>query len=86
MGQQNTVDAYIADLDGWQAQVAAELDRIVMEVAPQANKVIKWGNLLMRTMGCCATSRYLKPMLTLVFFGVRSWMTQTVCWRVRVRR
>ncbi len=42
MGQQNTVDAYIADLDGWQAQVAAELDRIVMEVAPQANKVIKW--------------------------------------------
>jgi hypothetical protein len=66
MGKQTTVEAYIADLDGWQAQVAAELDRIVMEVAPQAGKVIKWVQPTYEDHGLLC---YFKAFKTHVNFG-----------------
>lgn len=66
MGNKNTVEAYIAGLDGWQAQVAVKLDRIVMEAAPQADKVIKWAQPTYEDHGLLC---YFKAFKTHVNFG-----------------
>lgn len=37
-----TVDEYIADLDGWQAEVVATVRDLVKAAAPDAAEAIKW--------------------------------------------
>ena len=38
-----TVDAYVGRLEGWQAEAAERLRRVVREVAPSLVESIKWG-------------------------------------------
>jgi hypothetical protein len=37
-----TVDEYIRGLDGWKAEVAAQIRSIIREAAPDAKESIKW--------------------------------------------
>lgn len=38
-----TVEDYVRGLEGWQADVAAELRRVIRDAAPELTEAIKWG-------------------------------------------
>ena len=63
---EKTVENYIGDLEGWQAQVTAQLDRIIMEVEPKASKVIKWAQPTYESDGLLC---YFKAFKTHINFG-----------------
>jgi hypothetical protein len=42
MPKPETVDEYIAGLEGWQAEVVSSVREIIREAAPEATESIKW--------------------------------------------
>jgi hypothetical protein len=63
---QKTVDAYIAGLDGWKAEVASRVREIVLAAAPEAVESIKWAQPVYETNGPFC---YMKAFKTSVNFG-----------------
>ena len=61
-----TVDAYIASLEGWQADVVAELRSLVCEAAPGAKESIKWAQPVYEETGPFC---YIKAFKASVNFG-----------------
>ena len=66
MSKLSPVEDYIHELQGWQLQAAAELDRIVTEVAPNARKVMKWKQPTYEDHGLLC---YFKAFKTHINFG-----------------
>ena len=66
MAKYETVDAYIATLDGWQHDVVATLRGIIREVAPEALEAIKWSQPVYEINGPFC---YLKAYKNNVNFG-----------------
>ena len=50
-------DAYVAALDGWRVEVVRDLRAAVQTAAPQADQIIKWGNLVFVSDGLMALIR-----------------------------
>ena len=50
-GTDKTVDRYIDDLDGWQAEVVATLRRLIRDTAPDATESIKWSQPVFEANG-----------------------------------
>lgn len=50
-------DAYVAALDGWQAEVVRNLRAAIEAAAPEADQIIKWGNLVFVSDGLMALIR-----------------------------
>ena len=46
-----TVDGYIVGLEGWQAEIASGVRRIVVEVAPEAKESMKWAQPVYESNG-----------------------------------
>jgi hypothetical protein len=63
---ESTVDAYIAGLEGWKAEVASKVRRIVLEAAPDAVESIKWAQPVYETNGPFC---YMKAFKNSVNFG-----------------
>ncbi|MCW3489727.1 DUF1801 domain-containing protein [Dethiobacter alkaliphilus] len=42
MSKFETIDEYTQALDGWKLEAARKLDQLVLEVAPEAQRVMKW--------------------------------------------
>jgi len=61
-----TVDAYIAQLEGWQAEVVSEVRKIVLAAAPEAEEAIKWAQPVYSVNGPFA---YIKAFKSSVNFG-----------------
>jgi hypothetical protein len=63
---EKTVDAYIAGLVGWKAEVATRLRQIVLEAAPDAEESIKWAQPVYESNGPFC---YMKAFKNSVNFG-----------------
>jgi hypothetical protein len=63
---EKTVDAYIAGLEGWKAEVASKVRQIVLEAAPDAVESIKWAQPVFETNGPFS---YMKAFKNSVNFG-----------------
>ena len=63
---EKTVDAYIAGLEGWKAEVASKVRLIVLEVAPDAVESIKWAQPVYESNGPFC---YMKAFKNSVNFG-----------------
>ena len=63
---EKTVDAYIAGLEGWKAEVASRVRQIVHEAAPDAVESIKWAQPVYETNGPFC---YMKAFKNSVNFG-----------------
>ena len=63
---EKTVDAYIAGLEGWKAEVASRVRQIVLEAAPDAVESIKWAQPVYETDGPFC---YMKAFKNSVNFG-----------------
>lgn len=63
---EKTVDAYIAGLEGWKAEVASKVRQIVLEAAPDAVESIKWAQPVYETNGPFS---YMKAFKNSVNFG-----------------
>ena len=63
---EKTVDAYIAQLEGWQAEVVSEVRKIVLAAAPEAEEAIKWAQPVYSVNGPFA---YIKAFKSSVNFG-----------------
>ena len=63
---EKTVDAYIAGLVGWKAEVASKVRLIVLEVAPDAIESIKWAQPVYESNGPFC---YMKAFKNSVNFG-----------------
>lgn len=50
-------DAYVAALDGWQAELVRNLRAAIKAAAPEAGQIIKWGNLVFVSDGLMALIR-----------------------------
>lgn len=50
-------DAYVAALDGWQAEVVWNLRAAIEAAAPEAGQIIKWRNLVFVSDGLMALIR-----------------------------
>ena len=61
-----TVDAYIASLSGWQAEVVSRLREIILDAAPEAKEAIKWAQPVYEQNGPFA---YIKAFKNSVNFG-----------------
>jgi hypothetical protein len=62
----NTVDAYIAQLEGWQGEIVSELRNIVLAAVPEAEEAIKWAQPVYSVNGPFA---YIKAFKNSVNFG-----------------
>lgn len=63
---QKTVEGYVAEVGGWQADVIRDLGRLVDEAAPGASSSIKWGQPVWESNGPFA---YVKAFPASVNFG-----------------
>ncbi len=63
---EKTVDAYIASLEAWQAEVVSSVRQIVLKAAPQAEEAIKWAQPVYSSNGPFA---YIKAFKNSVNFG-----------------
>lgn len=63
---EKTVDAYIAGLEGWKAEVVAEVRQIINAAAPDVSESIKWAQPVFETNGPFA---YIKAFKNSVNFG-----------------
>jgi hypothetical protein len=64
--REDSVDDYIAGLEGWQAEVVAALRALVRAAAPKATEAIKWGQPVFEDVGPFA---YIKAFRNHVNFG-----------------
>jgi len=62
----NTVDEYIADLDGWKGEVVALVRKIILNAAPEAEESIKWAQPVYELNGPFS---YMKAFKNSVNFG-----------------
>lgn len=63
---EKTVDAYIAGLEDWKAEVVSRVRDIVREAAPEAKESIKWAQPVYETEGPIC---YIKAFKNSVNFG-----------------
>lgn len=63
---EKTVDGYIAQLEGWKAEVVSTVRRIVLETAPDAKESIKWAQPVYEVNGPFS---YIKAFKNSVNFG-----------------
>jgi hypothetical protein len=63
---EKTVDAYIAQIEGWQAEIVSKVRMIILEAAPEADESIKWAQPVYETNGPFA---YIKAFKNSVNFG-----------------
>ena len=63
---EKTVDAYIASLETWQAEVVSSVRQIVLKTAPHAEEAIKWAQPVYSNNGPFA---YIKAFKNSVNFG-----------------
>ena len=63
---EKTVDGYIAQLEGWKAEVVSRVRRIVLEAAPEAKESIKWAQPVYEVNGPFC---YIKAFKNSVNFG-----------------
>jgi len=63
-----TVDEYVADLEGWQADVAREVRRIILAAAPDAVESIKWAQPVYTSSGPFAYFKAFKRSLNVGFW------------------
>jgi hypothetical protein len=61
-----TVDAYIAQLEGWQGEIVSEVRNIVLAALPEAEEAIKWAQPVYSVNGPFA---YIKAFNNSVNFG-----------------
>jgi len=61
-----TVDAYIAGLEDWQAQIVSSVRQIINQAAPEADEAIKWAQPVYSSNGPFA---YIKAFKNSVNFG-----------------
>ena len=61
-----TVDAYIAQLEEWQAEIVSKVRTIILEAAPEADESIKWAQPVYEVNGPFA---YIKAFKNSVNFG-----------------
>ncbi len=61
-----TVEEYIAELEPWQGEIVAQVRRIVVEAAPEAEESIKWAQPVYELNGPFA---YIKAFKISVNFG-----------------
>jgi hypothetical protein len=61
-----TVDAYIAQLEIWQAEIVSEVRKIVLAAVPKAEEAIKWAQPVYSVNGPFA---YIKALKSSVNFG-----------------
>ncbi len=62
----NAVDAYIAQLEIWQAEIVSEVRKIVLAAVPEAEEAIKWAQPVYSVNGPFA---YIKAFKSSVNFG-----------------
>jgi hypothetical protein len=65
---EKSVDAYIAGLDGWKAEVASRARRLVLEAAPDAVESIKWAQPVYETNGPFCYMKAFKNSVNLGFW------------------
>ena len=63
---EKTVDAYIASLETWQAEIVSGVRQIVLKTAPEAEEAIKWAQPVYSSNGPFA---YIKAFKNSVNFG-----------------
>ena len=63
---EKTVESYIAQLEGWQAEIVSEVRQIILEAAPEADESIKWAQPVYEINGPFA---YIKAFKNSVNFG-----------------
>ena len=63
---EKTVDAYIASLEAWQAEIVSGVRQIVLKAAPEAKEAIKWAQPVYSSNGPFA---YIKAFKNSVNFG-----------------
>ena len=63
---EKTVDGYIAQLEGWKAEVVSKVRAIVRTTAPEAKESIKWAQPVYETNGPFC---YIKAFKSSVNFG-----------------
>ena len=63
---EKTVDAYIASLEAWQAEIVSGVRQIVLKAAPEAKEAIKWAQPIYSSNGPFA---YIKAFKNSVNFG-----------------
>ncbi len=61
-----TVDAYIAQLEGWQGKIVSDVRKIVLAAVPEAEEAIKWAQPVYSVNGPFA---YIKAFKSSVNFG-----------------
>lgn len=61
-----TVDAYITQLEEWQAEIVSKVRTIILEAAPEADESIKWAQPVYEVNGPFA---YIKAFKNSVNFG-----------------
>ena len=61
-----TVDAYIAGLEDWQAEIVSSVRQIINQAAPEADEAIKWAQPVYSSNGPFA---YIKAFKNSVNFG-----------------
>jgi len=68
MPQDRTVDAYVASLSGWQADVVRDLRQLVRSAAPSAAESIKWAQPVYEVNGPFCYIRAFKSHVNLGFW------------------
>lgn len=63
---EKTVDAYIAQLETWQAEIVSKVRTVILEAAPEADESIKWAQPVYEINGPFA---YIKAFKNSVNFG-----------------
>jgi hypothetical protein len=61
-----TVDAYIAGLEDWQAEIVSSVRQVLIQAAPEADEAIKWAQPVYSSNGPFA---YIKAFKNSVNFG-----------------
>jgi len=63
-----TVDGYVDNLDGWQADVVASLRKVVRAAAPDAQEAWKWSQPVYETNGPFCAIKAFKDHVNLIFW------------------
>ena len=64
----NTVDAYVASLDGWRAEVVSTLRQLILKAAPGTKESIKWAQPVYEENGPFAYIRAFKNHINFGFW------------------
>ncbi len=65
---EKTVDAYIASLEAWQAEIVSNVRQIILNTAPQAEEAIKWAQPVYSNNGPFAYIKAFKKAVNLGFW------------------